>query len=133
MKELLMDVRDKLLFEPEYAGNRKEKIPPKSPLCIPWSWLLGVLCILQEKEVNNVSGGICHSTQWKLSGTQLALVYYRLTRRPPEIDQENWLKDAVLGLFPDTRNCSPNLANFFQSEKRSLRASKQSKGAPRPF
>ncbi|KAF6153297.1 hypothetical protein GIB67_003487 [Kingdonia uniflora] len=54
-------------------------------------------------------------------------------RRPPEIDQEIWLKDAVLGLFPDTRNCSPNLANFFQSEKRSLRASKQSKGAPRPF
>ncbi|KAF6153298.1 hypothetical protein GIB67_003488 [Kingdonia uniflora] len=43
-----MDVRDKLLFEPEYAGNRKEKVPPKSPLRIPWSWLPGALCILQE-------------------------------------------------------------------------------------
>ncbi|KAJ0048376.1 hypothetical protein Pint_16639 [Pistacia integerrima] len=30
-QDLLMDVRDKLLFEPEYAGNKKEKIPPKCP------------------------------------------------------------------------------------------------------
>ncbi|KAK3225769.1 hypothetical protein Dsin_005631 [Dipteronia sinensis] len=45
---LLMDVRDKLLFEPEYAGNVREKILPKSSLLIPWSWLPGALCLLQE-------------------------------------------------------------------------------------
>ncbi|KAI5334361.1 hypothetical protein L3X38_024494 [Prunus dulcis] len=44
---LLMDVRDKLLFEPEYAGNIKEKIPPKSSLRIAWAWLPGALCLLQ--------------------------------------------------------------------------------------
>lgn len=43
-----MDVRDKLLFESEYAGNLKEKIPPKASLRIPWSWLPGALCLLQE-------------------------------------------------------------------------------------
>jgi len=43
-----MDVRDKLLFESEYAGNLKEKIAPKSPLRIPWAWLPGALCLLQE-------------------------------------------------------------------------------------
>lgn len=43
-----MDVRDKLLFEPEYAGNIKEKIPPKSSLRIPRAWLPGALCLLQE-------------------------------------------------------------------------------------
>ncbi|XP_052181173.1 plastid division protein CDP1, chloroplastic [Diospyros lotus] len=47
-QNLLMDVRDKLLFEPEYAGNLKEKVPPKSTLCIPWAWLPGALCLLQE-------------------------------------------------------------------------------------
>lgn len=47
-QDLLMDVRDKLLFEPEYAGNVKEKIPPKSALRIPWAWLPGALCLLQE-------------------------------------------------------------------------------------
>ncbi|XP_012567216.1 plastid division protein CDP1, chloroplastic isoform X2 [Cicer arietinum] len=47
-QDLLMDVRDKLLFEPVYAGNLKEKIPPKSSLRIPWSWLPGALCLLQE-------------------------------------------------------------------------------------
>uniref|UniRef100_A0A2P2KJ07 Plastid division protein CDP1ic-like isoform X1 n=1 Tax=Rhizophora mucronata TaxID=61149 RepID=A0A2P2KJ07_RHIMU len=47
-QELLMDVRDKLLFEPEYAGNVREKIPPKSSLQIPWAWLPGALCLLQE-------------------------------------------------------------------------------------
>ncbi|KAK4795008.1 hypothetical protein SAY86_013002 [Trapa natans] len=47
-EDLLMDVRDKLLFESEYAGNLKEKIPPKSSLRIPWSWLPGALCLLQE-------------------------------------------------------------------------------------
>ncbi|KMS96015.1 hypothetical protein BVRB_002740 [Beta vulgaris subsp. vulgaris] len=47
-QDLLMDVRDKLLFEPEYAGNIKEKIPPKSSLRISWAWLPGALCLLQE-------------------------------------------------------------------------------------
>ncbi|KAG6752783.1 hypothetical protein POTOM_042821 [Populus tomentosa] len=47
-QDLLMDVRDKLLFEPEYAGNVREKIPPKSSLRIPWAWLSGALCLLQE-------------------------------------------------------------------------------------
>ena len=43
-----MDVRDKLLFEPHYAGNMKENIPPKSSIRIPWAWLPGALCLLQE-------------------------------------------------------------------------------------
>lgn len=47
-QNLLMDVRDKLLFEPEYAGNTKEKVPPKSSLRIPWSWVPAALCLLQE-------------------------------------------------------------------------------------
>ncbi|KAL3628973.1 hypothetical protein CASFOL_028019 [Castilleja foliolosa] len=47
-QDLLMDVRDKLLFEPEYAGNFKDKQPPKSSLKIPWAWLPGSLCLLQE-------------------------------------------------------------------------------------
>lgn len=47
-QDVLMDVRDKLLFEPEYAGNFKEKQPPKSSLRIPWTWLPGSLCLLQE-------------------------------------------------------------------------------------
>ncbi|KAG5536022.1 hypothetical protein RHGRI_023722 [Rhododendron griersonianum] len=47
-QNLLMDVRDKLMFEPEYAGNIREKVPPKSSLRIPWSWLPGALCLLQE-------------------------------------------------------------------------------------
>ncbi|KAK1320598.1 hypothetical protein QJS10_CPA03g02601 [Acorus calamus] len=47
-QNLLMDVRDKLLFEEEYAGNLKEKIPPKSSLRLPWAWLPGALCLLQE-------------------------------------------------------------------------------------
>ncbi|XP_020272231.1 plastid division protein CDP1, chloroplastic [Asparagus officinalis] len=47
-QELLVDVRDKILFEPEYAGNLKDKIPPRSSLRIPWSWLPGALCLLQE-------------------------------------------------------------------------------------
>lgn len=49
-----MDVRDKLLFEPEYAGNVREKVPPKSSLRIPWAWLPGALCLLQEVQVCNV-------------------------------------------------------------------------------
>lgn len=47
-QNLLLDVRDKLLFEPEYAGNIREKVPPKTPLRIPWAWLPGALCLLQE-------------------------------------------------------------------------------------
>lgn len=47
-QNLLMDVRDKLLFEPEYSGNIKEKQPPKSSLRMPWAWLPGALCLLQE-------------------------------------------------------------------------------------
>ncbi|GER56707.1 paralog of ARC6 [Striga asiatica] len=47
-QDLLVDVRDKLLFEPEYAGNFKDKQPPKSSLKIPWAWLPGALCLLQE-------------------------------------------------------------------------------------
>ncbi|KAI3866225.1 hypothetical protein MKW92_004036 [Papaver armeniacum] len=47
-QELLMDLRDKLLFEPEYAGSVRDKVPPRSPLRIPWSWLPGALCLLQE-------------------------------------------------------------------------------------
>lgn len=43
-----MDIRDKLLFEPEYAGDIKEKVPPKSSLRIPWCWLPAALCLLQE-------------------------------------------------------------------------------------
>ena len=43
-----MDVRDKLLFEPHYAGNMKENILPKSSIRIPWAWLPGALCLLQE-------------------------------------------------------------------------------------
>ncbi|KAK9117858.1 hypothetical protein Scep_015951 [Stephania cephalantha] len=47
-QDLLMDVRDKLLFEQEYAGNPREKVPPKASLRMPWSWLPGALCLLQE-------------------------------------------------------------------------------------
>ncbi|CAL5362749.1 unnamed protein product [Camellia sinensis] len=61
-QNLLLDVRDKLLFEPEYAGNIREKVPPKTPLCIPWAWLPGALCLLQErkytlKETNSLRVG----------------------------------------------------------------------------
>ncbi|GKA17066.1 hypothetical protein Tco_0696903 [Tanacetum coccineum] len=49
-QNLLMDVRDKLLFEADYAGNVRDKVPPKSSLQIPWSWLPGALCLLQEVE-----------------------------------------------------------------------------------
>jgi hypothetical protein len=47
-QELLVDVRDKLLFEQEYAGSIREKVPPRSSLHIPWSWLPAALCVLQE-------------------------------------------------------------------------------------
>ncbi|CAN4085435.1 unnamed protein product [Withania somnifera] len=47
-QNLLMVVRDKLLFEPEYAGNIKEKVPPRSSLRMPWAWLSSALCLLQE-------------------------------------------------------------------------------------
>ncbi|KAI4978386.1 hypothetical protein ZWY2020_014940 [Hordeum vulgare] len=47
---LLLDVRDKLLFEQEYAGSTKAKVPPRSSLHIPWSLLPAALCVLQEEE-----------------------------------------------------------------------------------
>ncbi|CAH9088434.1 unnamed protein product [Cuscuta europaea] len=47
-QNLLMDVRDKLLFEPEYAGNVKGKVMPRSSIRISWAWLPGALCLLQE-------------------------------------------------------------------------------------
>ncbi|KAB2627506.1 pentatricopeptide repeat-containing protein [Pyrus ussuriensis x Pyrus communis] len=47
-KDLLMNVREKLIFEPEYAGSKKENIPPKSSLHIPWAWLPAALSLLQE-------------------------------------------------------------------------------------
>lgn len=31
---------------------------------------------------------------------------------------ESWVNDAILGLFPDTRDCSPSLDNFFVGEKK---------------
>lgn len=43
-----MDVRDKLIAEPEYAGNSNENIRPKSALQIPWAWFGAALCLLQE-------------------------------------------------------------------------------------
>lgn len=46
-----MDVREKLIFGPEYSGNYKGKIPPKSSLRIPWAWLPAVLCLLQEVQL----------------------------------------------------------------------------------
>ncbi|KAF9613193.1 hypothetical protein IFM89_005995 [Coptis chinensis] len=49
-----MDVRDKLLFEPEYAGNVREKVPPKSSLRILWSWVPAALCLLQEAGEENL-------------------------------------------------------------------------------
>lgn len=45
---LLVDVRDKLLFEQEYAGSKRANVPPRSSLHIPWSWLPAALCVLQE-------------------------------------------------------------------------------------
>ncbi|KAF9588674.1 hypothetical protein IFM89_014395, partial [Coptis chinensis] len=53
-QELLMDVRDKLPFEPEYAGNVREKVPPKCSLRIPWSWVPAILCLLQEAGEENL-------------------------------------------------------------------------------
>jgi hypothetical protein len=49
---LLVDVRDKLLFEQEYAGSKRAKVPPRSSLHIPWSWLPAALCVLQEVMCN---------------------------------------------------------------------------------
>ena len=51
---LLVDVRDKLLFEQDYAGNIKEKVPPRSSLHIPCWWLPAALCVLQEVMHNTV-------------------------------------------------------------------------------
>ena len=66
-QDLLMDARDKLLFEPEYAGNVREKIPPKSTLRIPWAWLSGALCLLQEVQVCDVLSNILETVSQFLS------------------------------------------------------------------
>lgn len=58
LQNLLMDVRDKLLFEPEYAGNTRERVPPKSSLRIPWGWLPGALCLLQEVPTVHYQGSL---------------------------------------------------------------------------
>lgn len=42
---------------------------------------------------------------------------------------EKWLKDAVLCLFSDTRDCSPSLGSFCSREKKAV-SKKQSKGVP---
>ena len=31
---------------------------------------------------------------------------------PAELDQEMWLKDAVLAVFPDSQDCPPSLVRF---------------------
>jgi rhodanese-related sulfurtransferase len=62
---LLVDVRDKLLFEQDYAGNIKEKVPPRSSLHIPWSWLPAALCILQEVMHNTDIS--CQNVCWNQS------------------------------------------------------------------
>ncbi|CAA6655742.1 unnamed protein product [Spirodela intermedia] len=49
-QDLLTDVRDKLLFEPEYAGSIKEKVPPKASLRIPWGGFL-LLYVGEDKLV----------------------------------------------------------------------------------
>lgn len=45
---LLIDIRDKLLFEPEFSGDVKEHVPPKSSLILPWQWLPAAMSLLQE-------------------------------------------------------------------------------------
>ncbi|XP_039126997.1 plastid division protein CDP1, chloroplastic [Dioscorea cayenensis subsp. rotundata] len=47
-QDILMDVRDKLLFEPVYAGDIKGNVAPKASLRIPWTWLPAALSLLQE-------------------------------------------------------------------------------------
>ncbi|XP_073048685.1 plastid division protein CDP1, chloroplastic-like isoform X4 [Primulina eburnea] len=224
--KVLKDVRDKLLFEPEYAGIIKEKQPPKSSLKIPWDWLPVVLCLLQEAgeerlvleigrramqhpcskpyihdmllamalaecaianvgfEKNNISHGfealvraryllgsksslgklkllsqinkaklICECLTSEgfdlkleeafcsllLGQSDEATAVERLRQlvvnsnpssqkslQKKEIKEvssadkplETWLKEAALSLFPDTRDCSPSLADFFTWEKR---------------
>ncbi|KAJ6411126.1 hypothetical protein OIU84_007809 [Salix udensis] len=43
---------------------------------------------------------------------------------PAELCQETWLKDSVLVVFSDTRDCSPSLVNFFGGEKRVIGSKK---------
>ncbi|GKB75281.1 plastid division protein CDP1, chloroplastic, partial [Tanacetum coccineum] len=45
---------------------------------------------------------------------------------------ESWVNDAILGLFPDTRDCSPSLDNFFVGEKK-VSESKHRKRATQPL
>lgn len=49
-----MDVRDKLLFEPVYAGDIKGNVAPKASLRIPWTWLPAALSLLQEVKVFSI-------------------------------------------------------------------------------
>ncbi|XP_022742524.1 plastid division protein CDP1, chloroplastic-like isoform X3 [Durio zibethinus] len=237
-QEVLMDARDKLLFETEYAGNVKEKIPPQSSLRIPWRWLPAALCLLQEVgeeelvleigsaavqrpdakpyihdlllsmalaecsiakigfEKNKVSEGfealaraqcLLRSTKSLRQMTLLSQIIKAKTiceclitsegndlklevafclfllgqgSEPEVIEKlqqlestsnpapqnsitgkeirgtsstnsllEMWLKDAVLSLFSDTRDCSQSLANYFGAERKAPE-SKKSKGAP---
>lgn len=48
LQGLLIDIRDKLLFEPEFSGDVKEHVPPKSSLILPWQWLPAAMSLLQE-------------------------------------------------------------------------------------
>lgn len=48
------------------------------------------------------------------SSLSLILSYVRV---PSSIDQEIWVKDAVLAVFPDTRECSPSLVWFVRVGK----------------
>ena len=67
---LLVDVRDKLLFEQEYAGSIKSKLPPRSSLHIPWSWLPAALCVLQEVMCNR------NTLQSKICKFNLVLAFH---------------------------------------------------------
>lgn len=86
-----MDVRDKLLFEPEYAGNVKEKIPPKSSLRIPWGWLPGALCLLQEVQTKAYTSlSSRNSFQW-CSIVLLKILYAeRITSEKNELPLRSW-------------------------------------------
>lgn len=37
-----------------------------------------------------------------------------------ELDQETWLKDAVLSIFPDTRDCSPSLVRCLNMDHKRI-------------
>ena len=73
-----------------------------------------IFIAFQDERCNLGSGNFDSSCEHMLSliaelALRLKLSY---ARRPAEIYQETWLKDAVLCLFPDTRDCSPSLVSF---------------------